>query len=421
MMILNSALTAFYMASDAFPFTINVNINLTDPIDLQKLQEAARAAQSRYPYFSVQMGIADDTYVLMPNSRPYVFFETAEGVKLGSAETNYHLLAFAVHDSTIDFLVFHGLTDGHGIFPFIKTVLYLYLSETTGQTLNVGAVRLPGETPFAPEFVDPYPANVPSSVEPFGRFVPEHVFRLPESTQEPCKKTFVYEITLPETAFMKYTRESDGSPATMVSAFLFKTIQSLHPDNTDLISCGMAFDRRGVLHTPDTFWSIAGVIHLGYKPDMASLPMTTLATISRGMVFLQSQPENSLVEIRGALAARDQLLKLSHNERKNALANRAAQSLGVDSFHVSYVGQSGFGDLERYITSLHPFTSATGSGILVEIAAVNGRFILSFLQDFRSDRYVSRFCELLCEEGIDCKPSAGSIVPLPGIALEVEK
>ena len=69
---------------------------------------------------------------------------------------------------------------------------------------------------------------------------------------------------------------------------------------------------------------------------------------------------------------------------------------------VSYVGKANFGDSEKYITSFKTETD-TPSPILIEVAAVNGKFYLDFIQNFKDERYFNAFKKELEKLNIKCE------------------
>ena len=69
---------------------------------------------------------------------------------------------------------------------------------------------------------------------------------------------------------------------------------------------------------------------------------------------------------------------------------------------ISYVGKANFGDAEKYITDFRTATDCPPP-ILVEISAVNGKFYLDFIQNFKDERYLNAFKKELEELKIKCE------------------
>ena len=75
--------------------------------------------------------------------------------------------------------------------------------------------------------------------------------------------------------------------------------------------------------------------------------------------------------------------------RQIATANKESTG-GFVSGVISYVGKANFGESEKYITDFRT-TTDNPSALLVEIAAVNGKFYLDFIQNFKDERYFNAF------------------------------
>ena len=84
---------------------------------------------------------------------------------------------------------------------------------------------------------------------------------------------------------------------------------------------------------------------------------------------------------------------------------------------VSYVGRGNFGDAERYIRDFHLWANAMNENILIEISAINGRFILDFSQNFSCPVYWRAFLDQLEENRIDYEVQPAAPLALPGICL----
>ena len=75
-----------YMKKNAF--TVRIKANLTEKVDEDILTQAAGEAITRFPYYSVRVGLDEgENYVLLPNDRPIaVLPETDRRLVLGSEE-----------------------------------------------------------------------------------------------------------------------------------------------------------------------------------------------------------------------------------------------------------------------------------------------------------------------------------------------
>ena len=74
-------------------------------------------------------------------------------------------------------------------------------------------------------------------------------------------------------------------------------------------------------------------------------------------------------------------------------------------------------EAEKYIRDFRSWTTATGRYLCIEIAAVNGRFTLDFLQPFSSPIYVNAFLKELDDNGITYDLQDVMKLELPNIRL----
>ena len=142
-------------------------------------------------------------------------------VTLGTEGSRFHLFAFAYDGCRLYADTSHFLTDGNGKFPFLRSVLYEYLTSLhPGGAFDAEAAALPGNA--GPEAgSDPYPEE-PLPEAPIGKLTrPAEVFILPDMPrgyeQKSAWTSFVFRIRQKE--LMAYASGVDGSPATFVKPF----------------------------------------------------------------------------------------------------------------------------------------------------------------------------------------------------------
>jgi hypothetical protein len=97
-----------------------------------------------------------------PNDRPFVISPDGRAVTLGTEESNDHLFAFAYEGCRLYADTSHFITDGNGKFPFLKTILYYYLTERyPDEVFDTRTIALSGsEVPDAEADDAPYPAEM---------------------------------------------------------------------------------------------------------------------------------------------------------------------------------------------------------------------------------------------------------------------
>lgn len=333
---------------------------------------------------------------------PFYYGATKEAPNcLGSAQANGHLLAFSWEKQEIYLDVFHGLSDAGGLLPLLRTVMYYYCQEKYRVSLNSQGIRLAGEEIPKEEIEEPYPDSVDESVRPIGKATRQTALNLAKAGLCHPGKSMHFRIQIPEDAYMRYSRDKDGSPAAVTALLMARAIDGVHWDQELPIVCGMAMNTRKVLGKPLSHHSLVSQLFLEYKEAMKKMDIREQAVCFRGMIMVQGQAENVLDSVRNNIRLFRQVETiLDLQSRRKMLQQVVSSFLDVDTFKVSYVGRSCMGAAETYIQSIYTQVDLNGSGIMLEINSVNGKFCLSFLQEWEDDIYVKAFLRQLDQEGI---------------------
>ena len=85
--------------------------------------------------------------------------------------------------------------------------------------------------------------------------------------------------------------------------------------------------------------------------------------------------------------------------RRQAMSQVAVVSRQYGSTTLSYVGRANMGGAERYVRELRT-ECCTPYLISLQVAAVSGKFCLTFMQQFSTDAYLDAFLGELREQGI---------------------
>ena len=157
---------------------------------------------------------------------------------------------------------------------------------------------------------------------------------------------------------------------------------------------------------------------LEYKEKLRDWPLERQATAYRGMVFAQTTDEAVLAGANNQRGLTQMLLsKETDQERLGIAAYIGKMTEQILTATVSYVGKANYKDAEKYIRDFRTWTGATGKYLLIEIAAVNGRFTLDFIQPFSSPIIVNAFSKELEENGITYDLQDVAILDVPNIQL----
>ena len=153
-----------YEYSKKNAFTVRYKVTLSEPVDEELLAQAAREAMTRFPYYSVKVGLDEgENYVLLPNDNPIaVLPETDERLLLGSETVGGHLFALTWRDNSIWFNWAHCICGGYGAFYWIKTTMYQYLTKKYGQIKPPADLKQVGTPVEEAEYAYPDSSMFPS-------------------------------------------------------------------------------------------------------------------------------------------------------------------------------------------------------------------------------------------------------------------
>ncbi len=403
---LYAELRTVYETSSADPHTYRLAIGLRDPVDGEIFRRAVEKTMRRYPYFRVRLTEKDGDLFYEENPEPVPVLHTERVLTLGSQETGGHHLAFCYSGSRIFIDAFHGLTDGGGIAPMLRTLLYYYCSERSGEQLSAEGIRLQDDPVDPGEWEDPYrtpPARQPALDvykwdRPALQLADTGLVRIvPE-----CR---VMTLRLPEDEFMKFNISNDGSPATVIALLLARAVRALCPDAAEPPVIAMCVNQRPALKAPLAHQSLVGDVRLPYTDRMKELPLHTQATCFRGMVALQSDSDMVLREVAGYRELVSRLQSMEGHAARRAYCRKRMRELSrCLTATVSYVGKANLGDAEKFITDYAALPStalpSTHVPLTLEISALNGYFFINFMQYFREEEFFRELLRQLQENGI---------------------
>ena len=380
---------------------VKIRVILNEPVNGEVLRKSAIKAFKRFPYFSKTVAVDDqDGYILLPCDKPIVVIEGDKVIRLGTEETNRLLFAISYENCNVFFSFGHNFCGANGAMKWIKTTLWQYFTDL-GYDVEKADILTPDD-PITPEEVaEPDIASLPLD-EPLGDLTPptgsyfpaqEYIARM----RDPNGIDGYYPITIPKKEFMKYARDNDGSPNSIIIALLFKTHTKALPDEQKFTGA-IINNYSADVGCPKTYRDIIRAMHVQFDASMKDFSIEKLSTITRSRMYLQMQPEISwdfarqLNEIRNQIDAQPDL-----NSKEDYAVAHSLTGKVPSSFHVSYVGKVDWGGLASFIDGV--FTLTLGH-LLLEVNATEEDFCISF-QTYRKDnKYIKEFLEVLDEEHI---------------------
>lgn len=394
-----------YAAGPDMIGTIRTGITLTEPVNAQVLEGAVRKASRRFPYFSVKLVQHGSKYRMERNRLPFVISPDGRAVILGTEESNYHLFAFAYDGCRLFVDTSHFITDGNGKFPFLKTILYYYLTKLhPDEEFDTKTIPLSGsEVPDDEADDAPYPDEL-LSVDPLDMIPrPESVFLLRDQKNGYGHMeewtSFVFRIRQDE--LMSFASSLDGSPATFIASLMYRSITDCHPENLLPLVCGMQHQFRKALGNPVSHLCHVNVVPIIYPDRLKKWDIERLNTIARGQLIIGANIENDILTINEHIRNEKQIQGMTLSRKRDYMRKAILNGIGTNTFEVSYTGRVPWSRLDKYITNVVPYFDLTVSGGLsIEIFAVRDVFSVNIMQRNGNRQYVDRFAALLEENGV---------------------
>ena len=410
-----------YMKKNAF--TVRIKATLTEAVDEELLTQAAREAITRFPYYSVSVGIdEEENYVLLPNDRPIaVLPETNERLMLGSEEVGGHLFAVTWKDNNIWFNWAHCICGGFGALFWVKTTLYQYLTKKYGDITPPNDLKAVGSPVDDEEYAYPDADKLPLD-DPLKRYeegssyvgLEKDLFYFINPFVE---DVYYYQVEFDSKGFMDYAREIDGTPNSVLAALMLKTTARYFPKmQNQHISAKIADDYRKDIGCPKSYRDFVRFIHVKYDWDMEKESIERLSQRARGAIITQMQPENSFEWYRRLDEARkgiDEQPDLK-SKKKYAQKHSIYKSDARDTYMVSYVGKTDWGGMADYIDSLYVITDGN---MMLEVMAMPDKICVTFQLLSKNSKLLDMFCEVLDEEKIAYQVSERMVRNMPDIQL----
>ena len=395
-----------YEYMEKLPFTVRMKVCLDEQVDRKLLKKAAQEAISRFPYFSVKIGLDEgQNYILEHNDKPIaVIPEKDQRMALGSDYVNEHLFAITYRDNCIWFNFSHAICGATGGLFWVKTTLYQYMIKKYGSVEPPKDIKLPGTPVTEGELYFPDADKLPDD-EPISRYkggdTNLHLGRFLKYLLNPfAKDCYYYQIDITAKDFIDYAKKIDGSPNTILTALMFKVTSRMFKEKKDTFLSGrIAADYRNDIGAELSYRDFVRFIHVKYEWSMKDESIQKLNMRARGPVIAQNTPELSwerfkkFEKVHSEIDAQPDLKA----KKKYASQNSTFRSDPRDTYTVSYVGQTDWGGMDAHIKG---FYTITDGDLMLELNALKDTFCITYQLINKDRKPLELFCEALKKEGI---------------------
>ncbi len=375
-------------------YAVRFKVRMKDKIDPDVLTSAVSYASLRFPYFMGRLVCTGESFEYADNDLPVAVINSDARVVLNSARTNYHVWAVSYLDDFIYLDFFHGITDGTGMYRVLATFLYHYCKTVYG----IDDIPELESYDIEAEMADPQD-TVEEVPTPDASYTP--AFTLETDGRLTKSSPVIWDVKIPEDAFVKFVRENDSTPGTMVELLMGKAINSLYPDRTKPIISSYVINARPMVGAEATNHNCLGMSIFDYSPLVNSMPLSTQGTVYRGKTFVQSREE----QVASGLAVNASTVKGIMNStqsleaRKEIFTSMFNGGEGFISYLVSYPGKWKYPSIGQYMKEFWTHPPCTFS-LMVILGAAGGNISLSIQQRFSEKTVVEAFLSLLKENSI---------------------
>ena len=381
-------------------YTARVSVKLTDPVDARLLQHALTETQKRYPYLCVRIRKDDHAFYYEDNPDPIVLLHTPERISLNAEETNFHLWAVCYWEEWLHLDCYHGITDGTGMYKILATLLYYYCKEKYGITDQTGIWTVE-DTIDKEELCDPQDELKAPVTQKYKSIEMRPAFTLETDGNLTPSEPTIWDVEIPEEAFIRFTSANDASPGTMVSILLARAIDALYPNAEKDIVGAYVINARPMLQAKKTYHNCLTMALFDYEDKIRRMPLDRQCTVYRGKTFIQSDEDRvaelMAVNAEAIRAAQDSAKTL--DEKKKVFGSAFSGGEGLVTYLVSYTGKWSCPGVEGYMKEFWSHPPNTFS-LMVEIGAAGGKIFLTIQQRFREDTVREAFLKQLEEHEI---------------------
>lgn len=282
-------------------YSVRIKVIMSDFINGKALKSSAEKAFRRFPYYARKAVInSHDAYELVPCEKPITVSPDDHIVHLGTMETNGLLFAITYEGKNIYFSFSHNFCGACGAMRWIKATLWQYLTDL-GIDIDDAGIVTP-YTPFTPEEtavpdVQSLPHDLPAGNMNFPRDSFTLIADYMAFMKNPNRVDGYYPIMIPKKELMKYARNNDGSPNSIVSSILFRMFTRLFPDEMKF-SVRIACNYRADVGCAETYRDMVRQIQITYQIKMKDWTIDKISTVTRSQMYIQMQPEVSWEECR---------------------------------------------------------------------------------------------------------------------------
>lgn len=374
-----------------------IRLFFDEPLDEKRLEEALTKALSDCPY--MKLCVKEDEGIFLAaeeTDAPFTILKE-EPEELNVPENNGHSAAVCCKGNMLGVYVSHALTDGAGIFLFVRSLLDRYFGEEDGVYRGAGK----------PDYdKDPLETEHPVSDGFQGMQLPDGPFFTIASKKDLAfKDMFVFKTGVAE--FRALCKEWNGSVQNTLTVLGMKALSLAYPDNRDYVVARLPVNARKQFGLMNTFQnaSLANMRVCASAKELLEDEETDLMQKFSEQIAAQKSFDEIALQYnrwRGVLFAKDR------EERMQ----RIVPLLGKDAFLVSSLGRGLVGEnYAEHITGVS--AGAMMFPLMIYGMEIGDRMFFSAYDAAGNDDYKNALKKVLERRGIDIEeldPATGKTI-----------
>ena len=375
--------------------SIDTEILLTDDVDERFLNDALRTSFERMPYFKVKIDIAKnpERYVLSTNEEEFYAINNEHFIPLDSKQARNYLITVSFFGKYLRMRFSHALSDGMGMNKFLNSVLKTYFSlKYDLQIVNDSTttnIDLEYSNPF--DYVQDNDYHLKQEKFDSFSFSKDDVS---------INRTVLSCISIPQDSFLKYSKESESSVATVAAWILMNAILDVKGEQVLPLCVDLPFNMRNVLNCKDNMRNCNVDIELCMTERLRKHDNAFELSCLRGQMFKETFDPCCLSKMEYSKKRWQEASKINGVEKRCEFYN-SNDGLSAKPL-VSYVGKLDLEQYKSYYEHIYQYLKVSGeAGILLFVFCERGLFrfcITSSLVDW--SKYMEAFTNFLDKIGI---------------------
>ena len=384
------------------------SIVLKDPVDKECLEYAAGKALPRFKVHRFKVVGDEYRYYLKLNDAPAIVHEN-DGTRqsVGGSENNGYLTRIGYRDHEITVDIFHGINDGVGTVPFLKTLLYYYCEKKYGIDRSKLTNLILADTPEdAREYADCMLFLPDEEIKPDGKYTYSEAFYLPDEQMKSPWECKHYQLKVNALDLERYTRLHDTSVSAVFALFVNKAIAGLNERGGLPIVGAMAVDARPAYKAEKTMQCCVAAIPVYYDDDMEAMAVSDQLKKTRRIVMQQTKTDNILAAAIGTKKFNEKMEAdyPTLEEKKKFCREVNDKSSHLYTYGISYIGDFSLGEgIDEHIAEFNAMLPANTIPVIIEILKFRDQYIVNYMSHLENDRYVSALKDLFLCEGMSCE------------------